>query len=416
MKKNISQDTLEKYKKYINPSFARLLKVSGADKVESKARGIYIKDEQGKKYIDCLGGYGTFNIGHRHPKVLSAIRKQLHKIPLSSKILLNKPLADLSELLAKITPDNLQYSFICNSGAEAVEGALKLARVYSGKPKIISTFNSFHGKTFGALSASGRDIYKKPFEPLLPNFVQVPFDDIPALNKEITDETSAVILEPIQSEGGVIVPEPDYLKKVRELCDKKNVLLIIDEVQTGFGRCGKLFACDVYDIVPDILVLAKSLGGGCMPIGAFVAKPQLWKPFLQNPLLHTSTFGGNPVSCAAAIATINVIIEVKLPQNAKEVGIYFMSKLNEIAKRYPKIISTIRGLGLLIGMELTKEGFGGAILPEMIKRGVLIAYTLNNPKVMRLEPPLIITKKEVDIVLQKLIEVMEKIKELEDKI
>lgn len=415
-KKTTSNDILEKYKKYINPSLARILKVSGADKIETKSRGVYIKDQQGKKYIDCLGGYGTFNLGHSHPKVVEAIRKQLRKIPLSSKIFLNEQLANLCELLAKITPGNLQYSFICNSGTEAVEGALKLARLYTKKTKIISAFNSFHGKTLGALSASGRDIYKKPFEPLLPGFVQVPYGDIDAIEKEIDDNTAAIILEPIQGEGGVIIPDIDFLPQVREICTKQKILLIIDEVQTGMGRCGYLFACEHYNIVPDILIMAKSLGGGVMPIGAFISTEEIWKAFLPNPLLHTSTFGGGELACAAAIAGIKVTIEENLPQKAKESGAYFLSKLSYLSKKYPEIIKTVRGLGLLIGVELQKEGFGGMILPEMIKQGVLIAYTLNNPKVIRFEPPLIITKDIIDEVISAFENVLEKIKPLADRI
>lgn len=416
MEKKNAQDVLEKYKKYVNPSLARILKISGADKIEIKSRGMYIKDEQGNKYIDCLGGYGTFNLGHSHPKVIQAVHSQMHKISLSSKMFLNEQLANLCELLADITPGNLQYSFICNSGAEAVEGALKLARAYTKKPKIISAFNSFHGKTLGALSASGRDVYKKPFEPLLPHFIQVPFGDIDALEKEIDDLTAAVILEPIQGEGGIVVPDIDFLPQVKEVCSRKKALLIIDEVQTGMGRCGKMFACEHYHLVPDILCLAKSLGGGVMPVGAFISTPEIWQAFIPNPLLHTSTFGGNELACAAAIATIKVLQEEKLPQKAKENGIYFLSKLNEKSKKYPEIIKTVRGLGLLIGVELQKEGFGGIILPEMIKHRVLVAYTLNNPKVIRFEPPLIITQEIIDEVIFAFEAVLEKIKPLVDRI
>ena len=393
-------ETLEKYKKYSNPSLARLFKITGSDRIEWRSRGSIIRDTKGKKLIDCLGGYGVFNLGHSHPKVIKAVREQLRRMPLSSKALLNKPLADLSELLAKVTPGDLQYSFIANSGAEAVEGALKLARAYSGKPKIISALNSFHGKTLGALSCSGRDIYKKPFKPLLADFVQVPFGKIKALEKEMTEDTAAVILEVIQGEGGIIIPPPDYLPQVRRLCNKKGVILILDEIQTGLGRCGMMFACEHLQVTPDIMTLAKSLGGGVMPIGAFIAKPSLWKPFLDNPLIHTSTFGGNPLACAAAIATIKTIKEENLPQRAKESGTYLLSRLSSLHQRYPEVIAQVRGMGLLIGIELTKEGLGGVILPEMLKRGVLIAYTLNNPKVIRFEPPLIITLEQINLILK----------------
>jgi putrescine aminotransferase len=414
--KEIRSKTLEKYRNYVNPSLARLFKITGCDLVEYKSRGIYIIDTNGRKFIDCLGGYGTFNVGHSHPKVIKAVKEQLRKIPLSSKILLNKPLADLAELLAEITPGDLQYSFFCNSGTEAIEGALKLAKLFNKRKKFISCFNSFHGKTLGALSASGREIYKKPFEPLLPNFIQVPFDNLQEMEKEIDQDTSAVIVEPIQGEGGVIIPKIGYLSQLKNLCEKNGALLIVDEVQTGFGRTGFMFASEYEKVVPDILCVAKSLGGGVMPIGAFISSEKIWKCMLPNPLIHTSTFGGNPLSCAAGIATIKVIQEENLIENAKEVGSYFLNCLSEFKKEYPEVISDVRGRGLMLGVELKKEGLGGVILPEMIKRNILIAYTLNNPKVIRFEPPLIIKKKEVDIVLSAFKDSLEKAKELSEKI
>lgn len=413
---DLKKETLEKYRKYVNPSLARLFKITGCDLIEYKARGIYVIDANGRKFIDCLGGYGTFNLGHSHPEVIRAVRDQLRKMPLSSKIFLNKPLADLSELLAEITPGDLQYSFLSNSGAEAIEGAIKLAKLYTARKKIISCINSFHGKTLGALSASGRDIYKKPFEPLLPGFVQVPFDDIEAMEKEIDSDTSAVIIEPIQGEGGVIIPKVGYLSELKKLCEKNGAILILDEVQTGLGRCGDMFACEYEKVTPDILCLAKSLGGGVLPIGAFISSEKIWKAMLPNPLIHTSTFGGNPLACAAAIAAIKVIKKENLVENAKEVGSYFLRGLTELKREYPEIIADVRGRGLMLGVELTKEGLGGVILPEMIKRNVLIAYTLNNPKVIRFEPPLIIKKKEVDTVLSAFQESLKKAKEIVEKI
>lgn len=412
----IRKEVVEKYRKYVNPSLARLFKITGCDLVEYKSRGIYITDIKGRKFIDCLGGYGVFNVGHSHPKVLQAVREQLRKIPLSSKILLNKPLADLSEILAEITPGDLQYSFFANSGTEAVEGAIKLAKLYNKRKKIISCINSFHGKTLGSLSASGREIYKKPFEPLLPNFIQIPFADIKAMEEEIDEETSAVIVEPIQGEGGIVIPQPGYLSELKKICEKKGTLLILDEVQTGLGRCGKMFACEHDKVVPDILCLAKALGGGVMPAGAFVSSEKIWKVMLPNPLIHTSTFGGNPLACAAAIAGIKVIKEEGLVENSKELGSYFLKCLNELKEEYPEVIYDVRGRGLLIGVELKKEGLGGVILPEMIKRNILIAYTLNNPKVIRFEPPLIIKKEEIDLVLSAFRESLTKARGIVDKI
>ena len=248
---------------------------------------------KGVEYLDFLGGYGVFSLGHSHPAVIKAVQEQLGKMALSSRVLFNQPQADLAEKLASITPGRLQFTFFCNSGTEAVEGALKLARLATGKTGIIGTLGGFHGKTYGGLSASGREVYRAPFAPLLPEFCHVAFDDVDAVACAINDDTAAVIVEPVQGENGVIVPHDDYLPALRQLCSERGILLILDEVQTGFGRTGKLFAADHYQVEPDIMTMAKALGGGIIPIGAFTATPEVWKAFEPNPLLHSSTFGGN---------------------------------------------------------------------------------------------------------------------------
>ena len=396
----VTAQTLAKYEQYINPSMARLFRFMGLSTIEWQADGSTITDIDGKEYIDCLGGYGVFSLGHRHPEVVAAVKEQLDMMPLSSKILLDKPMADLAELLAQVTPGDLQYSFFGNSGAEAVEGALKLARLHTGRRKIVATVNSFHGKTMGALSATGRDLFREPFLPLLEGFVHVPFGDAEALKTAVDSETAAVIIEPIQGEGGIIVPPDDYLPLARTICDQHGALLICDEVQTGLGRTGKLFACEHYGVVPDILATAKALGGGVMPIGAFTARPLVWDKLINSPFLHTSTFGGNPLACSAAIAAITVLQRDNLAQRAAETGGQFLTKLRRLADEYPEVIREVRGKGLMIGLELTKEGVGGMLMAELINGGVLVAYTLNNPKVIRIEPPLIITNEQVERVME----------------
>ena len=398
--KETPNKVVKNYADYINPSLARLMKLLAGVVVEERGDGAVVKDINGKEYIDCLGGYGVFNCGHSHPEIIKAVKEQLDIMPLSTHILFSKPQANLAEMLANLTPGNLQYSFFCNSGAEAVEGAVKLAKLYTGKQEIISAQNSFHGKTLGALSVSGRELYKKQFEPLLPGVKLVPFGDAGAIERGITKDTAAVILEPIQGEGGVVVPPDDYLPQVRKICHKKKVLLILDEIQTGLGRTGRLFACEHYNIVPDIMCLAKALGGGVMPIGAFIATPRVWSAFISQPVMHTSTFGGNPLACSAAMGALKVVIKEKLADKARDNGEYLRSKLTEIKERHPNIIADVRGKGLLIGAEMTREGLGGTIFPEMIKMGVITAFTLNNPKVIRFEPPLIITKKQIDKVVE----------------
>lgn len=411
-----AEEILRKYERYINPSLAKLFHFMGLASIEWKSHADRILDSSGKEYIDCLGGYGVFSLGHRHPAVVDAVKAQLDLMPLSSKILLNQPMADLAELLAEITPGDIQYSFIGNSGAEAVEGALKLARLHTGRTGIIAACNAFHGKTFGALSATGRELFREPFKPLLPNFLHVPFGNIEVLEKTINRDTAAVILEPVQGEGGINIPTPDYLPAVRRLCDKNEALLICDEVQTGLGRTGEMFAVNHTNTLPDILCLAKALGGGVMPIGAFIARPHVWNKFITSPFIHTSTFGGNPLACAAAIAAITVTKAEDLPTKAKTSGQYLLSNLQKLSQSFPNVIREVRGIGLMIGIELCKEGAGGFLMAELINSGILVAYTLNNPKVIRLEPPLNISIKTIDIIIHAFESAVAKANEIIDEL
>ena len=396
----IIEETIEKYEEYVNPTLANLMRFAGFGDVEESAQGTIVKDYSGNEYIDCLGGYGVFCLGHRHPEVVAAVQDQLGKMPLSSKIFFNKPLADLAEKLAKITPGRLQFSFMCSSGAEAVEGALKAARMYTKRTEFISTIGGFHGKSLGSLSATGREVYREPFQPLIPGFTHVPYGDASAVEKVISDKTAAVIIEPIQGEGGIRVPSDDYLPKLRELCTKNGAVLIMDEVQTGMGRTGKMFACEHWGVEPDIITMAKGLGGGVMPIGAFIGTPEIWEAvFRENPLMHTSTFGGNPLACRAAIAAIEVTLRENLPARANKLGEYLMGKLRVVKDKHPKALKDVRGMGLMIGVEFMHEDVGELVIGGLSRRGVIAAYTLNNPKVIRFEPPLIITESEIDKVI-----------------
>ena len=397
----ITQDVIEKYQKFVNPTQVALLKVGGFDHIEHRADGVMLTDLEGNSYIDCLGGYGVFSLGHRHPKVVEAVKRQLDFIPLGSKTFLNRPLADLSAKLAEITPGDLRYSFISNSGAEAAEAALKIARMASGKTDFVSTIGAYHGKTMGALAVTGREVYRKPFEPMLPGGVFVPFNDAEAIDAAITDRTAAVILEPIQGEGGIQVPSPDYFPRVREICDRRGVYLIADEVQTGLGRTGKLFAVNHWDVAPDIMTLAKALGGGVMPIGATLATPEIWnRVFHENPFIHTTTFGGGELACAAALAALEVTLDEDLPGRARDNGAYFLAGLKRIQAAHPNILKEARGLGLMLGVEFTDSDIGKLVIGTMVHRGVVAAYTLNNAKVIRFEPPLIITRAQIDQVLE----------------
>lgn len=397
----LADSALENSINYLNNSYsAKLCGAEGA--VEFRDGGVYTYDNHGKRYLDCLGGYGIFNVGHRHPKVIAAVKAQLDQVCLHSQDLLNPWAAHLARQLAAVAPGDLQYSFFCNSGTEAVEGAIKLARMSTGKTQIISTKNAYHGVSMGALSATGREVFRKPFEPLLNGFVHVDFGDAKAIEDAITKDTAAVILEPIQGEGGIHVPAPGYLRKVRQITKKHGVLLILDEVQTGMGRTGRMFACEHEGVVPDILCLAKALSGGVIPIGCFMASRKIWKAFEPNPSIHNSTFGGNPLACTAASATLEVLMEEHLPARSAVMGNYFMRKLNELREEYPECIEDVRGKGLLIGLEFTTREFRELVQEELFHRGVLVAGTMNANRTIRIEPPLIITESQINFMISTL--------------
>lgn len=397
----IAEETLEKYRNFVNPSMANLLKFSGFSMPEKDAYGVYIRDMADNEYLDCVGGYGAFSLGHLHPRVVQAVRRQLEKEALKSHYFMSTELADLCELLSEVSPGNLQYSFICNSGTEAVEGALKAARVHTGRPTYVGALNGFHGKTFGALSVSGREVYKEPFRPLLPYTKHVPFGDVRAMDETVDDGVAAVILEVIQGEGGVIIPPDGYIQEVRRICDERGALLILDEVRTAFGRTGAMFASEHYGVVPDIVTMAKALGGGVMPIGAFSAKPEIWHSmFNKNPYLHSSTFGGNPLACAAAIAAIRATIDEDLVNRSATMGDRLLSQLKNLVERYPEQIREVRGKGLLVGIEFAVDDIAALVIAACGRQKLLVAYSLNNPRVIRVEPPLIISEKELDRAVQ----------------
>jgi putrescine aminotransferase len=393
--KVLYDETYENYKNYVNPSLARVMKVSGSP-VEVRAQGCTIWDHNGKAYLDFAGGYGVFTLGHSHPKVIAAVKAQMDRMSLSGKTMFNVPLGRVSKRLAELAPGDLQISFFANSGTEAVEGAIKLARAATKRRKIVATRNAYHGKTLGALSASGRDYFKDAYTPLLADVAHVDFGVTEGL-AEVLSDAAAFIVEPVQGEGGVNVPPAGYLRKVREICDATGALFIADEVQTGLGRCGMMFGCDRDGVVPDVMTLAKGLSGGIIPVGAFIAKPGVWNAaYAKHPVMHTSTFGGNELACIAALAAIDVLIDEGLVENARARGEQLLSGTQQLVRKYPTVLKEARGLGLLVGVELTSEGYGGWIIPEMVKRGVTAAWTLNMQRVIRLEPPLVVTAEEVD--------------------
>lgn len=388
-----SEEILHSYHDHINPGLADLLQLGGLAAIDDRAEGPFVWDTDGNKYLDAVGGYGVFALGHRPPKVVEKVKEALDKMPLASKIFVSASEAELGAKLSDAT--GYQYFMFLNSGSEAVEAALKLARLTTGKPTLIGTTNAYHGVTFGALSVSGRDVYKEPFKPLLPDVRIVPYGNADALAEALDDTVAAVILEPIQGEGGVNVPPDGYLKRVRELCDEAGCLLILDEIQTGMGRTGKLLAEDWEEVRADIVCLGKALGGGVVPIGAVGGTEKAWQGFIDNPLIHESTFGGNPLATTAGIAAMEEIMGRQIWKSAQEMGEKLITALKNEAAKYPNLIKEVRGKGLLIGVEMAEEGYGLPMMGFMLEDKTLVAYTLNNPRVIRIEPPLIIGEEEV---------------------
>ncbi len=351
-----------------------------------RGQGAYVWDETGRQYVDCAGGHGVLLLGHCHPAISAAICRQAQTLITCPGIFYNDVRAQLLARLAALT--GLQRGFLCNSGTEAVEGALKFARLSTGRPNIVATMRGFHGRTMGALSATWEPKYREPFLPLVPGFSHVPYDDIDKMAEAIDSNTAAVIVEIVQGEGGVRPGSGDYFRSLRKLCDERGALLIVDEVQTGLGRTGKMFAFQHHDLVPDLLCLAKGLGGG-VPIGAVMLGERVVN---LHPGVHGSTFGGNPLACAAALATLEVLEKEDLPRQAAEKGDYLLEQLRSLDA---SPIRQVRGLGLMVGIELRTKA--QSYLEALIEQGVLALPA--GPTVIRLLPPLNIQVETLDDVV-----------------
>ncbi|TGC10897.1 acetylornithine transaminase [Methanolobus halotolerans] len=353
--------------------------------VLSSGNGCVVRDVSGREYIDCVAGIAVNNIGHCHPKHVEAIKEQAEKLIHVSNLYYTEPQAELAEQLAGIT--GMSRVFFCNSGTEAVEAAMKLARVTTGKTDFVAVEHSFHGRTMGSLSVTYKDIYRNPFKPLVQEEMFVPYDDSDAIADAITDKTAAVIVEPIQGEGGINVPSDRYLQDIRSICDETGTLLIFDEVQTGFGRTGKWFCKEHSGVEPDIMTMAKAMGGG-FPMGAIAAREGI--SFDKGQ--HAATFGGSPLACAAALASIRVIREEGLIKRSQEMGDYFMGRLRNMSLDG---VVDVRGRGLMIGVELDRKC--ADIVEYCMENGVLLNCT--SEKVLRIAPPLTINKGQIDSVV-----------------
>lgn len=420
---------------YLSTPHAAIQIMLNFDRQYVRAAGTRLWDLDGNEYLDFVSGYGSVNIGHNHPRILETLRR-VEEMPKIVQTSLQQLPTALAHNLAQVAPGRLTRCFFCNSGAEAVEGALKITRAATGRPGFISCKGGFHGKTFGALSVSGRPKYQTPFEPLLPGCVQVPYGDLEALENALRkNKAAAFIVEPIQGEGGVITPPAGYLRAARDLCKRYDTLFIADEVQTGMGRTGALFACETEGVEPDVLCLSKSLSGGAVPVGAYLATEEIWKSAYgtyDTALLHSSTFGGywgNTLACVAALTALEVTLEEDLPARARENGAYFLNELNRLKGVYP-LLKDVRGQGLMVGIELADQGKGllsklstgisekmmgdfgqvsNLVTVELLNSNrVLTVYTLNNPSVVRLYPPLNVDRKDLDYVLESLEKLLSK--------
>ena len=357
--------------------------------------GVKVTDIDGNEYLDMFAGIAVNALGHNHPKLVKAIQEQAEKLIHISSIYYNEPALIYAKKLIEMT--SFDRIFYANSGAEANEGAIKLAVKYTGKSEVISTVESFHGRTVVTLAATGHEHYHEPFKAILPKgFINVPYNDIEAMKEAITENTAAIIVEPIQGEGGINIPDMEYLKEIEKICKEKDIVFIVDEVQTGFGRCGTLFAHELFDVKPDIMTMAKGIGGG-VPMGGILATEKVASAFVPGD--HGTTFGGGPLVCAAANAVLDTIVDENILDNVNEVGDYFISELKKLDK---DVIAEVRGKGLMVGLELTKPG--AEYVDKLREAGFLINCTAD--KVLRFVPPLIITKEEVDEFVKALDEIL----------
>ena len=390
------QELAAKRMKLSTPSHSRASLIMGCG-VQEKADGCYIQDQEGRRFLDLFDAYGNQAFGYGHPRILAALRRQLDSGHTNTgKIFFDEMPIRLSEALAGLTDNALPCSFLTNGGAEAIEHALKLARAHTRRPKFITAANAYHGKTFAALSAACRPEYEEMFRPLMPEFQSVPFGDIAALEQAIDDRTAAVLIETVQTEGGIVVPSDAYLRRLRELCTERGALLILDEIQVGFGRTGRFFAYEHAGILPDVICIGKSFGGGMMASAAILAREEFWTPFRIEPLSFGSSLGGNPLSSAVGLEAIDIANDPEFLRDVRAKGELVGRRLARLAKTYPDLIRSTRGVGLLHGMTLVDPAVTGLLLRQLYERGVITTFCLFDASVVRVEPPLIITEEQLD--------------------
>jgi putrescine aminotransferase len=399
---SMAAGTLDRYRRFLSKGRAALGELFGAD-VEESSAGAWVTTSAGRRLLNC-GGYGVFITGARHPRVVDAVRRQLDTNPVATRLLIEPRAAEAAEALVATMPAGLDRVHFACGGAEAVEAALKLARA-NGKRRLISMANGYHGKTLGALSVTAKPVFQDPFRPLLPDVTHVPFGDAVALRAALSesDGDACVIVEPVQGEAGVIIPPFGYLAEVALLCREHGAFLVLDEVQTGLGRLGWWWGAEREAVVPDVLLAGKALGGGVLPVSAMIATEAAFAPFDRDPFLHTSTFSGSPLGMAAAAAVIDVIRVENLVWRARWLGELLREEVESVLRDVlGDAVAEVRGLGMLIGVELTVEGLAGDLLLELMDAGVIANHSLNSARVLRLTPPAVLDHEDVDFLVQAL--------------
>lgn len=411
-KKTITDDTVEYFDKYVSPGWLKYRKSVSTNSAtvewtdhDSICEGLY-----GEEFIDCLGGFGIYTCGHRNPEIMDTVKAQLDHQALHSQELLDPLRGYLAKAVADITPGDLKHCFFTNGGAEAVEMALKLARIATGGRWFISTVGAFHGKSMGAISMGGKNTYRVPYTPMVQQVQHVEYGKAEDTKKAIRnliavgEKVAAVIVEPIQGEAGIIVPPDGYLRELRDICDEFGVALIFDEIQTGMGRTGTMWRCEHEGVTPDIMTFGKAFGGGIMPITGIICRPHMWtQELIDNPwLLGSPTFGGNPVCCAAAIATIKYMVDNDIPGMCRDKGVILKAGLEELKAKYPTVIDDVRGTGLMLAVEFCKSEVGYSVAKGLFARGVMTAGTLVNAKCIRFEPAAVITEEQIKTVIERM--------------
>ncbi|MBP1736796.1 MAG: aminotransferase class-III [Oscillospiraceae bacterium] len=412
----VTRETVEYFDHYVSPGWLQYRKsvsTNGAT-VEWKDHDEFCCGLYGEEFIDCLGGFGIYTCGHRNQEIIATVKAQMEHQCLHSQELLDPLRGYLAKAVSQITPGDLEKCFFTNGGAEAVEMALKLARIATGGRWFISTVRAFHGKSMGAISMGGKGSYRVPYAPMVQQVQHVEYGVAEDVEKAIRnlqavgEKVAAVILEPIQGEAGIIIPPEGYLKKVRQICDDTGVALIFDEIQTGMGRTGAMFRCETEGVVPDIMAFGKAFGGGVMPITGIICRPHMWvQELIDNPwLLGSPTFGGNPLACSAALATIKYMLEHDIPGQCAEKGAYLKAGLETLWKKYPTVIQEVRGIGLMLAVEFFDDEIGYSVSKGMFARRVLTAGTLVNSKCIRFEPAAVISYESLDQVIARMEEAL----------